>query len=422
MIGIITSFSKGLLYKVLEFDSFQHMVLTLFHESDKTISETKKELMKSFISSLNAALQCLKESYSEEKERDMTESKKVRAGIIGCGKIAQVRHIPEYMENPDTEIAGFYDFNKERAEELAERYHCRAYDSVDELLADETINAVSVCVANNAHAEVSVKALNAGKHVLCEKPMAMSPEECRAMVEAAEKNGKKLMIGQNQRLAKAHVKAKLLIADKAIGDVISYRITFGHGGPETWSVTPGSSTWFFDKKKAVMGAMADLGVHKADLIQYILGTTIVKVTARVATLDKKDAEGNLIGVDDNAFCIYEMSDGVIGTMTASWTMYGQEDNSTILYGTKGIMKIYDDPEYAIRIITSEGEEILYNIDQIQTNDNQTKSGIIDAFVDAVTQDKEPLIDGKSVLKAMRAVFASLESSEKNCTVSVNCGE
>ena len=249
--------------------------------------------------------------------------------------------------------------------------------------------------------------------------MAVTLEDCEKMVEAADRNGKYLMIGQNQRMAKAHVRAKELIEKGEIGKIVTFRTTFGHGGPETWSIDGGSGTWFFDKKKAAMGAMADLGIHKTDLIQYLTGSRIIETTAVVTTLDKRYANGELIGVDDNAVCVYKLDNGAVGTMAASWTYYGEEDNSTILYGTEGIMKIYQNPEYSIEIIRKNGERTLYALDQIQTNDNQTKSGIIDAFVDAVVSHTEPSISGRSVLSAMRAVFASLESAEKGCTVSVN---
>lgn len=173
----------------------------------------------------------------------------VRIGVIGCGKIAQTRHLPEYAGNKDCKIIGVYDLNFERASEIASQYDATAYSSVEELLADQQIDAVSICVANNAHAEISIQALNCGKHVLCEKPMATTLEDCEKMVKAASENGKFLMIGQNQRLAKAHVKAKQLIADGAIGTVRTFKTTFGHCGPETWSIDPGKSSWFFDKKE-----------------------------------------------------------------------------------------------------------------------------------------------------------------------------
>ena len=339
-------------------------------------------------------------------------------GIIGCGKIAQVRHIPEYAENKDARLLGFYDINKERAAALAQQYGGTAYETVEELLANPDIAAVSVCAANFAHAELTIAALNAGKHVLCEKPMAITLAECEAMVEAAKKNGKFLMIGHNQRLAKAHAVARKLIVDGLIGDIVTFRTTFGHGGPETWSVDPGLNTWFFDKTRAAMGAMADLGIHKTDLIQFLTGQQVIRTTARVTTLDKKDSNGNLISVDDNAICIYEMSGGAFGTMTASWTYYGAEDNSTVLYGTKGIMRIYDDPAISIKVILADGSKISYDVEAIQTNDNQTKSGVIDLWMESLVNDKAPEISGESALAAMRAVFASIQSSETGKAVDI----
>ena len=98
----------------------------------------------------------------------------LKIGILGCGKIAQVRHIPEYADNPNCELKGFFNPTKSRAEDMAAKYGGKAYDTAEELLADPEIDAVSVCAANNAHAELTIKALRAGKHVLCEKPMAIS--------------------------------------------------------------------------------------------------------------------------------------------------------------------------------------------------------------------------------------------------------
>lgn len=341
-----------------------------------------------------------------------------RIGIIGCGKIAQVRHIPEYAENPYAELAGFYDLNTQRAAELAAQYGGKAYESAEAMLADPAIDAVSVCVANHAHAPITIAALKAGKHVLCEKPMATTLEECEEMVKTAHEAGKFLMIGHNQRLAKAHAVAKELIDQGMIGRIITFRTTFGHGGPETWSVDPGKNTWFFDKNKAAMGAMADLGIHKTDLIQFLTGQHVVRTTARVVTLDKKDASGQLIGVDDNAICIYEMSGGTMGTMTASWTYYGAEDNSTILYGEKGIMRIYDDPAHSIVVKLADGTEKVYDVEQIQTNDNQTKSGVIDLWMNCLETNTPPEISGEEALHAMRAVFASLESAKAGTAVDI----
>lgn len=346
----------------------------------------------------------------------------IRIGVIGCGKIAQVRHIPEYLDNPECKLVGLFDVNIDRARELAAKFGAKAYNSYEELLADENIDAVSVCTNNATHAEITVKALNAKKHVLCEKPMGITLEECEAMVRASHDNGRYLMIGQNQRLAKAHIVARDLIASGKLGKILTFRTTFGHGGPETWSIDPGKNTWFFDKTKASMGVMADLGVHKTDAIQYILGANVVKTSATLTTLDKRDSENNLIGVDDNAICIYTLSNGTIGTMTASWTYYGAEDNSTIIYGTNGILRLYDDAEHSVKWVHTDGSVEYLEADQIQTNDNQTKSGIIDAFIECLVNNHEPAISGDSVLSAMRAVFASIESSDTHKEVVIEANK
>lgn len=339
----------------------------------------------------------------------------VGVAVIGCGKIAQIRHIPEYFENEDVRLIGLFDNNLPRAEELAARYGCCAYKSLDQLLSDDSVDAVSVCVANNAHAEVSIKALRAGKHVLCEKPMAVTIEECEEMVRTADECGLKLMIAQNQRYAVAHMKARELVENGIIGKVLTFRTTFGHAGPEKWSIDPGNSTWFFDKKKAAMGVMADLGIHKTDLIQYILGTKIVSVTATLRTLDKRGPDGELIGVDDNAVCIYEMNDKSIGTMTASWTYCGADDDSTQLYGTEGNMYINEIDRPSIVIRKGSNEEVI----EVETGQNlQTNSGIVDAFVDSIVSDTEPPVSGRDVLASMRAVFAAIRSSETGTRIEI----
>lgn len=341
-----------------------------------------------------------------------------RIGIMGCGKIAQVRHIPELATNPNAQLAGYYNPTIKRAEQMAQKYGGKVYNSIEELLSDSKIDAVVICLANQAHAEVTIQSLKAGKDVLCEKPMATTIEDCEAMVDAANLSGKKLMIAHNQRLAKAHAKAKELLRKGIIGKILTFRTTFGHGGPEFWSINPGKNTWFFNKQNASLGAMADLGIHKTDLIQYLLGQNIISVSATITTLDKTDATGKLIDVDDNAICIYTMENGVIGTMTASWTYYGAEDNSTVIYGTEGIMRIYENPDYAIQIVTKNGEKIYMDVEPIQTNDNQTKSGIIDLFIDTLEQDKEPEISGKNVLPAMRAIFAAVQSCQEKRTIEI----
>lgn len=336
----------------------------------------------------------------------------IKVGIIGCGKITEVRHAPEYADNQQVKIAGFYDYIPEKAEKMAEQYGGKAFTSVEEMLASD-IDAVSVCVANRFHAGISIQALKAGKHVLCEKPMATTEEDCEAMVRAAKESGKYLMIGLNQRLAKAHVKGREIYQSGKLGELVGFETHFSHSGPEGW--TGKKNSWFYDKKMAQFGVMADLGVHKTDLLYYLTGQKIVKTSAVLATTDKKYPDGTPVDVDDNAISVYTLDSGVVGTMSVSWTNYGQEDNSTKLYCQEGVIRMYDDPMYSLIVEKRDGTVERYELDKLtsnkeQTSGSRTNTGVIDAFVDAVCNRKEPEISGESALHSMKVIFANQRSS------------
>ena len=335
-----------------------------------------------------------------------------KVGIIGCGKIAQTRHIPEYLRNKRSLITGVYDINFERATAVASEIGCVAYKNVEEMLESAEIDAVSVCSINKFHAQHTIQALEHGKHVLCEKPMGCTLQECEDMISAEKKAGKRLMIGHNQRLAEAHVLAKKMIADGRIGDVLHFRTTFGHGGPETWSVDSGNGSWFFDKNRSAMGVIADLGIHKIDLIQYLTGQNIVNANAMLATLDKRFSDGKLIDVEDNAIIICGLSGGAIGTIHMSWTFYGLEDNSTVLYGSKGIMKIFENKDSPLTVIDKDGKAEYFNVEDIQTNDKQTNTGIIDEFINSILDNRMSRIECTDILPAMKVVFSCIESSNQ----------
>lgn len=333
--------------------------------------------------------------------------KKLKVGVIGCGSIAQHRHLPEYQWNEQVELVAVCDIHEGRVKEIAEKYQVKAYTEYEELLEDKEIEAVSVCTPNYLHAPISIAALKAGKHVLCEKPMATSKEEAEQMIEAAKASGKKLMIGHNQRFVKSHQKARQLIKSGEVGKIHSFRTAFGHGGPEGWSVE-GKEGWFFNKEKAFIGAMGDLGVHKADLLRYILDEEFVEVGAFVETNAK-----DFSNVDDNAVCVLKSTSGVIGTLAASWAYTAKEDNSTIIYGEKAVLRLEDHPNYSLIVQYATGEVVNYELGRIQSNDagGQNKSGVIDHFVESVTEDKEPLITGEEGKRSLGIILAALESSE-----------
>jgi UDP-N-acetylglucosamine 3-dehydrogenase len=332
---------------------------------------------------------------------------KLKVGVIGCGAIAIRRHLPEYAAEGNVEIVAVSDIVLERAQEAAQKYGAqKVYEDYKELLQNEEIDAVSVCLPNYLHAPVTIAALQAGKHVLVEKPMATSIEEAEEMIKVAKEHNKKLMVAHNQRFVPSHVKAKELIESGSIGKVYSFRTAFGHPGPEGWSVD-GATSWFFKKEHAFIGALGDLGVHKSDVIRYLLGD-IVEVASFVETNAKQGTD-----VDDNAVCILKTESGVIGTLAASWAYVTGDDNSTIIYGEKAVLRLEDDPTHSLVVQYKTGEVVKYELGKIQTNESggQTSTRVIEAFVDSIVNDKVPPISGEEGMKSLEVILAALESNE-----------
>ena len=327
----------------------------------------------------------------------------INVGIIGCGSISRFRHAPEYRANPYVKDIFFYDRNIERAEQLAAEFNGIVVERLEDLLANPVITAISDCSSNEAHHINTSKALLSGKHVLCEKPLSNSVEHAEEIVEAERKSGKKLMIDHNQRFTKAHQKAKTIIENKELGDVLSFRTIFGHQGPEGWGVTKSNATWFFKKERSHAGVISDLGIHKIDLIHYLLDDEIADVHAFHGALEKKDEHGKPIEVADNAVCILKTKKGRLGTASFSWTYYGAEDNSTTIYCQEGIIKIYHNAEAQLIIEHKDGTLVKYELEQIQTNKNQTSTGVIDAFVDCIVHDKVPPVTSSEAISSLKVV-------------------
>ncbi|WP_078379050.1 Gfo/Idh/MocA family protein [Sutcliffiella halmapala] len=332
--------------------------------------------------------------------------KKLRVGVVGCGSIAKYRHLPEYHANKNVEIVALCDVVKERADQASEQYGGKTYESYKEMIDSEELDIVSVCTPNYLHAPVSIYASNAGVNVLCEKPMATSKEEADEMIAAAKAAGKKLMIAHNQRFVPSHQKARKLIESGEVGKIYSFRTAFGHPGPEGWSVD-GKDSWFFRKEEAFIGAMGDLGVHKSDLLRYLLGEEIVEVGAFIETSAKENTD-----VDDTAVCVLKTESGIVGTLAASWS-YKREDNSTIIYAEKAVLRLEDDPTHSLVVQYTTGETVRYELGKIQSNDSggQTGSQVIDHFVASIIENTEVLVDGNEGKNSLLVILGALESNE-----------
>ncbi len=192
---------------------------------------------------------------------------KVIVAVIGCGCIANAAHIPSYMKNPDVEIKYFCDIIPERAEEAVKKYGCGvAITDYRVALDDPEVEAVSVCTPNKAHPIITMDALRAGKHVLCEKPAARTYAEAKEMQEVQHKTGKVLNIGVVNRFNTAVNKIRELIAAGELGEVYHVYVSF-----RAHRSIPGLGGAFTTKEIAGGGALIDWGVHYLDIVMYCTG-------------------------------------------------------------------------------------------------------------------------------------------------------
>jgi predicted dehydrogenase len=337
---------------------------------------------------------------------------KTRVVVIGAGAIAQRRHLPEYAGRNDVELVGLVDINTSRAEAIAKKFNVPAaftdYRDALKLQPD----AVSVCTPNVYHAEQSIAALRCGAHVLCEKPMALTVKDVRAMIAAGRKARRQVMIGHNQRLNDSHVRGKDLYRSGVVGKCVGFSTTFCHGGPDGWSVDLAKG-FFFKKKLAGLGALADLGVHKVDFVRWFLDDEIESVAAMSGTLVKKHCE-----VDDTAFAVLRMRSGILGQMFAGWI--GQGGNGTQFYCEGGKIMLETDPNFPVVVERKNGERICLKLRTIQTNESggQYGSGVIDNFITAIRAGKKVPIPGEEGGQSVAAILAAVQSAATGRAVKV----
>lgn len=336
--------------------------------------------------------------------------KTVRYGVIGCGAIAQRRHIPEAVANERAEVVAIADPVRGRARSVGEGIGAEAYTDYKKMLKEQDLDAVVVCGPNHLHAPMAIDVFKTKRHVLVEKPMATTRAEAKKMIAASKQARKYLMVGMNQRLMPPHVKAKEVLDSGRVGKPIAFETSFKHPGPDGWSVD-GAKSWFFKKIPAVMGVTGDLGVHKADLMRWLLGEEFVLAGGVISTLDKRTEKGRLIPLDDNAYITLKTRSGVVGSMNISWTNYGGEDNGTTIFCSKGVVKIGKHPDYAVIVEYRNGEREFHQVAAMGSNTRQVSSGVIDNFTDSILARRKPTIDGTEGYRALNVILTSMEAAK-----------
>ncbi|HTJ53441.1 MAG TPA: Gfo/Idh/MocA family oxidoreductase [Cyclobacteriaceae bacterium] len=255
-------------------------------------------------------------------------SSKVRFGIVGCGRIAQ-RHA-EHIYNKG-QLVAVCDVVNEKADQMATQYGAKAYYNVDDLLKTEKgIDVVAICSPNGLHAEHSIKVLNAGFHVLCEKPMGITVYECGQMIQAAEKSNKRLFAIKQNRYNPPVAAVKKIIDEGRLGKIMSVQLTcFWNRNPDYYK-----NSWK-GTLKLDGGTLFTQFSHFVDLLYWIVGD-VKNVQAYMGNL----AHQGIIEFEDTGAVILEFHNGAIGTINYTVNSYQKNmEGSLTLFGEKGTVKI-----------------------------------------------------------------------------------
>jgi predicted dehydrogenase len=357
--------------------------------------------------------------------------KKMRIGIVGCGGIANNKHLPAIQKNGNFEAVAFCDIKKDRAEEARFKYgtqDARVYTDYRELVKED-LDAVYVLTPNKSHADISVAAMKAGKHVMCEKPMAKSYADAKRMLEAAKETGKLLTIGYQNRFRQDSTYLKRACDNGDLGEIYYARAhAVRRRAVPTWGV-------FLNEEEQGGGPLIDIGTHALDLTLWMMDNyEPVSVTGSVyrKLADQKE-QGNAFGewdpseftVEDSAFGFIKMKDGSSIHLEASWALNTLEvdEAKTSLCGTKAGADMKD----GLRI-----NRVQYNKQCVEKPDlkgggvaffegNSEAAPDVEQriFYDAVMNGKELVVKPEQAIVVTRILEAIYESARTGKTVYFN---
>lgn len=348
--------------------------------------------------------------------------KKMKVGLVGAGNIANT-HLSSYKRLDNVEVVAICDINADRLKETADLFGIeKRYDSETEMLANEQLDAVDVCVWNCNHAKCAIEALDAGLHVLCEKPMAYSVKEAEEMLEASKRNNKLLMIGFVLRFDQESQIAKDFIDNGYLGDIYYSKATYlrQHGAP---------GGWFSNKELSGGGPVIDLGVHVIDLTRHLMGNPKpVSVFASTSDRlkDRKYLKTNVgwtprdakpddpFTVEDFAVAMIKYEDGKTTLLETSYSLNGESTTKKELFGTEGGMKIDADGMKLYTVMN----DFLADVTPHTQNYKLGKpcfDAEMEHFADCVlngTPCKAPAEDGVVIMKILEAIYESARTGHE----------
>ena len=330
----------------------------------------------------------------------------VRIGIIGVGIGAY--HVRGLQKVSDCEVSALCDIDRERAQKLADESGSpRVFTDHKEMLNQDSIDAVIVATPNFLHASQTIDSLNAGKHVLCEKPMAMNAAEAEKMVEAAKKTGKMLMMGFNNRFRGDSQLLKNYIEAGELGEIY-----YAKTGWIRRKGIPGLGGWFTTKAKAGGGPLIDIGVHVLDLTLWLMGNPrpVSVMGSAYAKFGPQAAKerGGTYDVEDLAVGLIKLDNGATLFLEASWASHIEKDVVySNLIGTKGGADL--DPLRIYTDVHGVSTDLTPQFRQLSGHEMEVKH-----FVECLREGKEPMATGQHGLDIMRildAIYKSMETGK-----------
>ena len=335
----------------------------------------------------------------------------VNFGVIGCGVISHF-HIQAINAIEGAKLYGVYDHIYEFAKKIASEQHVKAYQTLEEMLADPELDAVCICTPSGLHAKQAVEAAKAGKHVLIEKPIALSLEDCDAISAEAEKSGVKVAVVSQLRFSPAMQKVKRAINEGRLGKIVSADIYMKYyRSQEYYDKNEWRGTIAMDGG----GALMNQGIHGVDLLQYAMGP-VKSITALSAALVRK------IEVEDTLNAIVEFENGAFGVIQAMTSAYPGFPRRLEINGEHGCIVMEEDTIVKWDVEGEESAEEGKLDDSVKSFSDPSKIGTeghilqISNFIDAIHDKADLLVDDKEGRKALEIILNAYRSSEEKKTV------
>ena len=358
--------------------------------------------------------------------------KKLKVGIIGCGGIANGKHMPSLAKIAEIEMVAFCDIEIEKAEAAAKKYgteQAKVYTDYKELLKDNDIDVVHVCTPNRSHSSITVDVLEAGKHAMCEKPMAKTSDEARKMLEAANRTGKKLTIGYQNRFRGDSKYLKTTCENGDLGDIYFAKAhAIRRRAVPTWGV-------FLNEFEQGGGPLIDIGTHALDLTlwmldnykpKYVLGNVYHKLSSKENAANAWGPwDPSKFTVEDSAFGFITMENGATIVIESSWALNSLEvgEAQTTLCGTEGGADMKDGLRingenlsrlYETKVDLSSGGVAFNEGISEDSADVEARS-----WIDCILNDTEPVVKPEQALVVTEILEAIYESAKTGKPVYFN---